>query len=439
MIEPLQSIDRLKRDLDRLRPLAPDVLARVNQKLRIDANYHSNAIEGNSLTLGETRSLILHGLTASGKPMRDHLDIEGHDSAVKAIESAVRDTQALTQAFIRGLHAVLLKEPYEMDAVTLDGQRVKRTISLGQYKTVPNNVQTSTGETYFFTSPDQVPQEMTDLLEWYRNREEEGEHPVITAATFHYRFVRIHPFDDGNGRMARLLMNMILMKHGYTVAIVQRDRRNEYIEGLEEADRTESLFAFIAFVASCCEYSLDLHLRAARGESIDDPADIDREIALFKRLLGDASADPLLDYRHLEMMLKSVYSHIVDKSTQFSEVFGYVRTSLTIECATMDGQVVTLCNNVESWPIDLSSQFEPTGVRYVMFNCSTSFRRFQGRNSLVQLAVRNVTSAASSEWEFQMWQPHHKIEYSGINAVEAKGRFNELLRLMMDTLAEAEM
>ncbi len=80
-----ENIDLLKAELDALRPLPSDVVGRIEQKLRIDSNYHSNAIEGNSLTLGETRSLILHGLTAHGKSMRDHLDIEGHDEAVKAI------------------------------------------------------------------------------------------------------------------------------------------------------------------------------------------------------------------------------------------------------------------------------------------------------------------------------------------------------------------
>ena len=87
----LETIDRLKDELDALRPLPPDAVARVEQKLRIESNYHSNAVEGNSLTLGETRSLILHGLTARGKPMRDHLDIQGHDDAVKAIERAVQE------------------------------------------------------------------------------------------------------------------------------------------------------------------------------------------------------------------------------------------------------------------------------------------------------------------------------------------------------------
>ena len=237
----LNRIDRLKYELDALRPLPPDVLARVEQKLRIESNYHSNAVEGNSLTLGETRSLILHGLTARGKPIRDHLDIQGHDQAVKAIEPAARNEDQLTEVFIRNLHRVLLKEPYENEAITPDGRRTIRPITPGEYKTTPNNVLTSTGETYYFAPPEQVKPAMSDLIDWYRTQEAEREHPIIIAATVHYRFVRIHPFDDGNGRMARLLMNLILIRHGYTVAIVPIDQRDRYLQELERADRTEDL------------------------------------------------------------------------------------------------------------------------------------------------------------------------------------------------------
>ena len=188
--------------------------------------------------------------------MRDHLDIEGHDTAVKAIEHAIGNDEALNEVFVRNLHRVLLKEPYLADAVTPDGRHVRRTISIGEYKTTPNNVITSTGETYSFTPPEQVKSAMSDLIDWYRAREEEAEHPIIIAATFHYRFVRIHPFDDGNGRLARLLMNMILIKHGYTVAMIRQNNREEYIRELEQADHAEDLTQFIDYIANCCEYAL---------------------------------------------------------------------------------------------------------------------------------------------------------------------------------------
>ncbi len=310
----IEEIDRLKRELEEFRPLPSGVVDRVGQKLRIDSNYHSNALEGNSLTLGETRSLILHGLTARGKPMRDHLDIEGHNEAVKAMEEAAKTDEAFSEVFIRNLHRILLKEPYEVEAVTLDGQPAKRLVAIGDYKTQPNTVLTSTGEIYHYTPPEQVKPAMTDLIDWYRTKEKEGEHPIVVAATFHYRFVRIHPFDDGNGRMARLLMNMILIKHGYTVAIVPRDERSRYIEMLEQADQSEDLGEFIAFLAGCCRYALNLHLKAARGESIEDVEDIDMEIALFLQKVMSGTIDARA---YGEQVLNPFYSFAKRRSQCF--------------------------------------------------------------------------------------------------------------------------
>ena len=311
----LDRIDRLKQELDEFRPLPEGVIARVEQKLRIESNYHSNAIEGNSLTLGETRSLILHGLTAHGKPMRDHLDVEGHDTAVKAIEFAVKEEQGLTETFIRNLHRVLLKEPYDVRAITPDGKPTTRRITIGQYKTAPNNVKTSTGEIYHFLPPEQVKPAMTDLVDRLRSQEEKGEHPIIVAANFHYEFVRIHPFDDGNGRMARLLMNLILIKHGYTIAMVRRDTREEYLDGLERADRTEDRAQFIRYITSCCEYPLNLYLRAARGKPIEDPDDVDREIALFKQSLVNVDRTELrIDLRdHMERVVLPFHRYCTSK------------------------------------------------------------------------------------------------------------------------------
>ena len=437
MINALEAIDRLKEELDDVRPLTPSVLAQVEQKLRIEANYHSNAIEGNSLTLGETRSLILHGLTAQGKPMRDHLDIEGHDTAVKAIEDAIRNEHALTEVFIRNLHRILLKEPYEAAAFTADRRRVKRTISIGEYKTTPNNVTTSTGETYYFTPPEQVKPAMSDLVEWYRVKEQEAEHPIIIAATFHYRFVRIHPFDDGNGRMARLLMNMVLIKHGYTVAMIRRDNREEYLHELEQVDQTEDLTQFIEYVANCCEYSLSLHLKAARGESIEDAEDIDREIALFKHSLINSSDETLLARDYIVSVLHPFYDYCQSKIDRFSDVFGKVRTLISIFTTTIDGQVVALCEDSTIWPYS-PNESAPVEVRAVSFRSSSYLTTFQGRqNDHILIQVTNDIDAHHCHWTFSTGTPNVRLEYDGRELEEIKKRFNEIIRKMMKHLEES--
>ena len=426
----LEAIDRLKRELDELRPLPPAVLAQVEQKLRLEANYHSNAIEGNKLTLGETRSLILHGLTARGKPMRDHIDIEGHDEAVKAIEEAIKDDQALNEVFIRNLHRILLKQSYDADAETPDGRRVKRTISVGDYKTTPNHVKTSTGETYYFTPPEQVKPAMSDLMDWCKAKEREVEHPVIIAATFHYRFVRIHPFDDGNGRMARLLMNMLLIKHGYTVALIRRENRDEYFSELEQADKTEHLIDFIDYIARCCDYSLNLHLKAARGESIEDVDDIDREIALFKQSLSDAAVETLPSREYIESVLRPFFDYSQGKTKQFSDVFGRVQTYMSLFITEIDGQVVTLCEDSSAWP---SSQAVPEQVRSVTFRSSTFLTNFQGRqDSGLIIQIDYSADAHHHQWSFSAGQVRQG--YKGRDLDEIKKRFNEMLRKMMQHL-----
>ena len=432
MSDVLQRIDRLKKKLDSLRPLSSETVARVDQKLRLEVNYHSNAIEGNSLTLGETRSLILHGLTAHGKPMRDHLDIEGHNQAVKAIEDAVsRGSKELTETFIRNLHVILLKEPYEVPARTPDGQITRCRIELGAYKSAPNNVRTSTGEIYHFTPPEQTKPAMSDLMDWYVSRESEGEHPVILAATFHYRFVRIHPFDDGNGRMARLLMNMILIRHGYTVAIVRREDRDRYIQELERADQTDNLASFIDYIASCCEYALELHLKAGRGEPVEDEDDIDREITLFKQSLGGSriEGEQIAARSHLDSLVFPFGDYCQRKLDMFSEQFASI---YGVEWGTTGRDVE---GNIFS--VERIQSRDLTEVPEVVSEISVRFtlllRDFQGTSLLTRITTENHLSVDKCFWQF--WLDHRPTgSYDGQDLEALKRLFDDLLRTMMNNL-----
>src|SRR5215213_10725742 len=110
----LEKAEQLKAELDSLRPLDSEAEARIMQKFRLDWNYHSNNLEGNSLTFGETRALILFGITAQGKPLKDHFEIQGHNEAIKWVEEVVQKNMPITEKFIRELHVMILKEPYEV-------------------------------------------------------------------------------------------------------------------------------------------------------------------------------------------------------------------------------------------------------------------------------------------------------------------------------------
>ena len=432
----LESIDRLKTELDALQPLPAEVTGRVEQRLRIESNYHSNALEGNTLTLGETRSLVLHGLTARGKPMREHVDIEGYDRAVKALSQRAKEEHRLNEPFILDLHRVLLKEPYEVETSAADGRNTRRPIAIGAYKTTPNNIVTSTGETYYFTPPEQVPRSVQALLDWYHAREDKGEHPIIIAAIFHYRFVRIHPFDDGNGRMARLLMNRILIDHGYPLAIVRHDARDRYLHELERADQTEDPGQFIDYIASCCEYPLNLYLRAARGESIDDSDDIDREIARFRHALVDGTGahDQVDLQRYVSDVVLPFYSYCRAKFRALTaDLFSPGGDTLPrVTGRNADGRNFRLARVSEADKV-------PQRASDVAIEFGFSCVDFQDTDWTITTVIKNTVRRRERNWELMIFYvapatEDFAIRLDSADPDELKTAFNRLLRDMMGTM-----
>ena len=280
--EILKEVDALKKQIDDMRPLPADVEGKIMQKLRLDWNYHSNAIEGNKLSFGETVAFLMEGITAKGKPLKDHLDIRGHNEAINFLLSIVKDTRPISEADIRALHKMILVEPYDVKAQTTDGLPTTKRVTLGEYKILPNHVQTATGETHYYATPEETPAKMQELMEWYAEVSSHSEiHPVVLAALFHHKFVSIHPFDDGNGRLSRILMNLILMQKGYPPVVIKMDDRQNYYALLSRADNGDG-WPFIEYISERLVSSLQLYLKAANGGDIDEDEDIDKEIALLK-------------------------------------------------------------------------------------------------------------------------------------------------------------
>ncbi len=280
--ELTKHIDSLKNRIEQSRPLPQEIEVKVMQKLRLEWNYHSNAIEGNRLNYGETVAFLMTGITAKGKSLKDHLDIRGHNEAILFLLSIVKDERDFTESDIRSLHEMILVEPYDSPAQTADGTPTKKRITLGEYKTSPNHVKTATGETYFYASVEETPAKMQELMEWYKEAKQNNAiHPLILAALFHYKFVAIHPFDDGNGRLSRILMNLILMRNGFPPVVIKMGDRQNYYALLNQAD-TGNYWPFIEYIGDYLTTSLNLYIKAIEGGDIDEPEDIDKEIALFK-------------------------------------------------------------------------------------------------------------------------------------------------------------
>lgn len=371
--EIIERIDSLRKEIDSLRPISPEIENKIWQKYRLDWNFHSNNLEGNSLSFGETKSFLLHGITAEGKPLKDHLDIKGHNEAILLLDDIIKEKRPLTETFIRELHEVILHEPYERKAITADGQPTTKRIEIGKYKKSANHVQTATGEIFYFATPEETPAMMNDLIDWYQNAVEEGKlHPLIIASQFHYRFVRIHPFDDGNGRMSRIMMNLILMRYGFPPVVIKTDDKVNYFKNLQLADGG-NMEAFYAYIGEQLIHSEELFLKGARGEDIQDLDDVDKEISLLKARLQTETHKIIFGPNTVKSITEDsitpLFNNIFLKLNQFDELFNKKRIDISLKRA--DNSFATLFSGDNS--LDLINAF----IAYVIKASSIQTYRFK--------------------------------------------------------------
>ena len=221
-----------------IQPVSDRDREKLSRRFTIDYNYNSNHIEGNTLTYGQTEILLLFGKIVGEATVRDVQEMTASNVGLKMMsEEANLPNMPLTQNFIRTLHKTLLREDYTVYRNLPGGMQTSYTIHAGQYKTRPNSVITRYGDRFEYASPEETQALMTDLINWYNSEEELGRlSPVELAALFHYRYIRIHPFEDGNGRIARLLVNYILSRHGLPMIVVRSRKKQEYLEALHQAD-----------------------------------------------------------------------------------------------------------------------------------------------------------------------------------------------------------
>ena len=349
-LEKLSQLDFIKKlkdkkeIIDKNRPLSEDVEDRIFQKLKLDWNFNSNAIEGNTFTYGETVALLMEGITAKGKPLKDALDIKGHNDAIQFMLDMVKGDRGLNESDIRSLHKIILGTQYENPSITASGKIVGKKVSVGTYKTMPNHVLTATGETHYYATPEETPAKMTELVSWFNENANNKEvNPVVLASLFHHRFVAIHPFDDGNGRMTRILTNFILMKFGYPISVIKNEEKKSYYAALSQADRGEVL-PFVELMAETIIHSLDIYIKGINGEDINDPNDIDKEIELFRKEIG---VKPKIKMNKseadLDKIMFEMFSFVRPKLKKFIDLFQSISESINIT----SGAKISLNTNVD--------------------------------------------------------------------------------------------
>ncbi len=283
-----------------LQPLKPEDQKRLDDKFRLEFNYNSNHLEGNTLTYGQTKLLLLFDETSGNAALKDYQEMKAHNVGLEMIRQYASDTERpLTEGFIRELNQTILVENYWKEAITPDGQPTRMEVKVGEYKSRPNSVITVTGERFDYASVEETPAFMSDLVVWYNEAVRKGElSPVELAALLHYRYIRIHPFEDGNGRIARLLVNYVLAREGYPMAVIKSKDKATYLRILHQCDvevgltpsdgaraPLEKIRPFVDYLEKQLVEALQISIRAAEGKSIEEEDDFEKKVALFKRKL----------------------------------------------------------------------------------------------------------------------------------------------------------
>ena len=235
----LERIHEKKRELDKKRPIPSYVLKSIKDSLSIEWTYNSNSIEGNTLTLQETKMVIEDGFTIKGKSLREHFEVVNHQEAIEFVESLASNVYVLNKLDILSIHHLVL-------------QKIEKDFA-GKYRT--SGVRIS-GANFVPPNALKVDEFVSELIDFANDSEVDI---LIRSAIFHHRFAWIHPFFDGNGRTARLLLNLILMKSGFPPAIILKNDRKKYYDALNQANN-QDYSKLVLLILQAVERTLDIYL-----------------------------------------------------------------------------------------------------------------------------------------------------------------------------------
>ena len=221
-------VDELNKELNSKRPISKETLKTLKESINLEWTYNSNGIEGNTLTLRETQ-VVLEGITVGGKSLKEHLEAINHEQAILFLDDLIKNNEPISEWNIKNIHQLILKDIDDENA----GKYRSENVTIKGAKHIPPD---------YLLVPELMERLIINYEEWDKY------HPIVKAALLHGELVKIHPFVDGNGRTARLVMNLSLMNSGYLPVIIKKDKRLEYYDALDKAHITGDYTNFIKLV-----------------------------------------------------------------------------------------------------------------------------------------------------------------------------------------------
>lgn len=333
------AIDQLIQKVQSYGQLSSEQLKRLNHKFRLEWNYNSNSMEGNTLTVAETRSVMIGNLDVRRKPLKDVLEVKGHDEVISEILRIGKGEIRLSEKRIKEIHKGIM---YEEDPALRD--------KIGIWKQEANEIINHKGEKYLFVLPEEIPEKIHDLLnrtnakiDLIQMRRKDAPHPVDVALSFHLEYLNIHPFYDGNGRTARILSNLILVALGYPPFWITENERGVYYRYIADIQcyggREEDLFNYLG----------ELILRSQQmicdvldGKSIEDEDDIDKEIELLKRELkvkvisNENSKQNEVIHKNYVEVIRVLFQNIEESLKKYTGLFESINSSYSYVFKTIE-------------------------------------------------------------------------------------------------------
>lgn len=275
MEDTLAKLTVKKQLLDTNKPFPQEIVKNLDEWFRIELTYTSNAIEGNTLTRQETALVVEEGITVQGKSIQEHLEAINHAKAFDFIQKELinKSRREITQQDIFDIHQIILHKINDTDA--------------GRYRTVAVRLR---GSQTILPNPLKVPELMEEFIQWLNGRN--TDHPAKIAADAHYKLVTIHPFVDGNGRTARLLMNLLLMQAGYPSAIIRKEDRSAYINSLEKGQTGGTLDDYYSVIYEAVNLSLDIYLETVEPERTTPASKADQRFYTTEEVAKLLQVDP---------------------------------------------------------------------------------------------------------------------------------------------------